>query len=92
MLTTHRPTITDTTIESLQQAAEQLQAHYLNEEGHCYPLEELLQALVLWMEGTIEMMASDAVFHVIEGRDDYAFNRHAFTKAMQRLTQNHETL
>lgn len=93
MLISDRPTITDTAVESLHQAAEQLQQHYLSEKGYCYPLEDLLGALVKWMEGTIEDMANDAVFHAVEGRDDYAFNRRGFQRAMQQLTQkSHATL
>jgi len=90
MLTT-RPQITDTAIECLQDAAVQLQAHYINEEGQCYPVEWLVDALVAWIEGSIEEMANDAVFHCIEGRDDYAFNRHAFRKAMQKLSEKYAT-
>ena len=89
MLTTTRPEITDTAVESLHRAAEQLQAHFLSEEGHCYPLEELLGVLVCWMESSIEELADDAAFHAVEGRSDYAFNRGRFEKAMNTLAQRH---
>lgn len=92
MPTNDRPTITDTAVESLHQAAEKLQAHYLSEEGYCYPLEKLLEVLMTWLESSIEELADDAAFHVATGRNDYAFNRGRFEKAMNTLARRHNNV
>jgi hypothetical protein len=72
-------TVTDTAIDSLEAAAIALHEHYPQ-----LSKEAVTQAVCSWLEGSIESLAEDALYHCIEGRDDMAFNRRGFTWAINR--------
>lgn len=74
----------------LKAAAEVLQAHYLHEAGTIYQLADLEQALITWLELSVEALAQDAVFHVIEGDRTYAFNRPAFEQQLRQIEPTEE--
>ncbi len=69
----------------LKAAAAVLQAHYIREAGTVYQLADLERALTIWLELSVEALAQDAVFHVIEGDRTYAFNRPAFEQQLHQL-------
>jgi hypothetical protein len=70
---------------TLKDAANQLQDHFLKEEGSAYSVEDLQKALSNWLELSVESLLDDVLFHVVEGDRAYAFNRRAFELEIQRL-------
>ncbi len=76
---------TDAIQSTLKDAAIELQARYLQEEGEVYRLEDLQKALTHWLELSIETLAEEALFHVAEGDRTTAFNREGFELQMRRI-------
>lgn len=76
---------TDAIQSTLKDAAIELQARYLQEEGEVYRLEDLQKALTYWLELSIETLAEEALFHVAEGDRSTAFNREGFELQMHRI-------
>lgn len=80
------PTIDSSTLQqTLRETALQLQAHFAQEEGDVYRIEDLQQALARWLELSLESLLEDAMFHTVEGDRAYAFNRRAFELQMKQL-------
>ena len=78
--------VNDSTIEdTLNEAANQLKNHFIQEEGSAYSVADLRQALSNWLDLSVESLLDDILFHVVEGDRAYAFNRRAFEVEMQRL-------
>lgn len=76
---------TDAVQSALREAAIELQARYVQEEGETYRVEDLQRALTHWLEVSIESLAEEALFHAVEGDRSYAFNRSAFELQMKRI-------
>ncbi|MBD3883097.1 hypothetical protein IFO70_15135 [Phormidium tenue FACHB-886] len=76
---------TEAVQQALNEAAIALRVRYAQEMGETYCVEELQQALIHWLELSIEALAEDALFHTVEGDRAYAFNRRAFEQQVQRL-------
>lgn len=76
---------TDTIQRSLRHVAVDLQAHFVQQDGEVYSLDDLQRALTGWLELSIESLVDDALFHTVEGDRSYAFNRPAFETQMQRM-------
>jgi hypothetical protein len=74
-----------TTQDTLNEAANQLQNHFIREEGSTYSIEDLQQALNNWLDLSVESLLDDVLFHVMEGDRAYAFNRRVFELELQRL-------
>lgn len=72
-------TVTDTAIESLEATVIALHERYPQ-----LTQAAITKALCNWIEGSIESLADDALYHCIDGRDDLAFNRRGFTWAINR--------
>jgi hypothetical protein len=70
---------------ALHETAIDLQAHFFQEEGEIYRVEDLQRALENWLELSMEALVEDAFFHVVEGDRSSAFNRSAFESQMKRL-------
>lgn len=70
--------ITDTAIESLQDAIQQVQQRYPQLSA-----EAISKAIGLWLEGAIESLAEDAAFHCVEGDRSFAINRRGFEVAIK---------
>ncbi|NJR37753.1 MAG: hypothetical protein HC781_01605 [Leptolyngbyaceae cyanobacterium CSU_1_4] len=84
MMTQTPIVVTDSAIESLNNAAQQLQAHYTSQGLHYNP-DDLKKALTNWLELQIEALAEDAFFHTVEGRDDLAQGRRTFQAELARF-------
>lgn len=70
--------------QSLLNAAQQMHDYYLK-EGQDYSINDLLQVLTLWLEGTIETLADDAFSHCISCDPNYACNRVAFETFLSQM-------
>lgn len=70
---------------ALNEAAIALQDRFILEEGDRYRVEDLQQALMQWLELSIEALVEDALFHTVEGDRAYAFNRRAFELQMRQI-------
>lgn len=75
---------TDAVQLALDEAAIELQTHFVEEYGERYAVEELQVALTRWLELSIEALVEDVVFHTVEGDRTYAFNRRAFEMQLQK--------
>lgn len=71
--------------EKLNAAASELQAFYREQDGIVYALEDLKAALSGWLEGAVEQLAQDAVWHCCTGHSTCAFNRTDFEDRLQML-------
>lgn len=81
----HTDLDTDALRSALKGAAIDLQAHFYQEDGDIYRVEDLQRALENWLELSIESLVDDALFHVIDGDRSSAFNRSAFEAQMKRI-------
>jgi len=71
--------------EKLTTAASELQAFYREQDGIVYPLEDLKAALTGWLEGAVEQLAQEAVWHCCTGHSTCAFNRTDFEDRLKLL-------
>ncbi|MDX2242358.1 MAG: hypothetical protein NW224_16865 [Leptolyngbyaceae cyanobacterium bins.302] len=80
---TELPTISDTALESLNEAAIAVQSALISRTGEQYELVDLNEVLAKWLELSIEALCSDAVEHCVTGDRSYAFNRHDFERLLK---------
>jgi hypothetical protein len=78
-------TLEPTETDALSEAASQLQAYFLREEGSEYEVADLEHVLDRWLELSMERLLEDVLFHVVEGDRAYAFNRRAFELQMEQI-------
>ena len=77
--------ISQSTHRSIADLAMQLQAHYAIESGAAYDAQDLQQAVIKWLESSIEALVDDGMFHLIEGRRENAFNRSEFDRQLNKM-------
>jgi hypothetical protein len=82
-LPTMLPTITDTAINALSEAATQIQAA-LADHGEHHEVEEINLILSHWLESSIESLCNDALYHCVTGDRTFAVNRVEFHKLLDR--------
>lgn len=80
--------VSELTQEALAQAVIDAQAHLKQEEGQHYSAEVLRQALIFWLESSIEQLVEDAMFHLFQGDRLYAFNRNVFSNRLHQLQKS----
>lgn len=78
--------ISESVQENLIAAAVELQTQYATESGIVYNASDLKAAVTKWLESSIEQLAEEAVFHLKEGRAEFAFNRPVFTRELGKLS------
>jgi hypothetical protein len=78
-------TLEPTETDALSEAASQLQAYFLREEGSEYEVADLEHVLDRWLELSMERLLEDVLFHVVEGDRAYAFNRRTFELQMEQI-------
>ncbi|HEY9699664.1 MAG TPA: hypothetical protein V6D10_20555 [Trichocoleus sp.] len=77
--------ISQSTHNSIADLAMQLQAHYAIESAAAYDARDLQQAVLKWLESSIESLVDDGMFHLVEGRRENAFNRSEFDRQLGKL-------
>ncbi|MFM7448532.1 MAG: hypothetical protein ACKO24_08040 [Leptolyngbyaceae cyanobacterium] len=77
--------------ELVQASASQIQRS-LSEQGNDYTPEQVQQALVGWIESSIESLAEDAVFHCSPGQRPNRFNPDAFKTALSKVSKRREVV
>lgn len=80
---TELPAISDTALESLNDAAIAIRSALIARTGEQYELTHLSEVLAKWLELSIEELCSDAVEHCVTGDRTYAFNRHDFDRLLK---------
>ena len=78
------PTISDTSINLLDEAAAQIQAQ-LASRGEQYAIEDLNEVLSLWLELSVEQLCEDALFHCVTGDRAFSFNRSGFERFLKKV-------
>lgn len=78
------PTISDTAINLLNNAASQIQAE-LASQGEQYAIEDLNGVLSLWLELSVEQLCEDALYHCVTGDRSFAFNRSGFERFLKKV-------
>lgn len=77
--------ITDTAIENLTGAAQEVQAALFDREGEVYAIGDIQEVLEHWLEGAIEQLAEDACTFCVTGDRGYAsFNRDEFKRLLAK--------
>lgn len=79
--------VSDTALESLEEAAAELQARYLEDSGENISVEIIQSALTHWIEVSIEEIAEDAVELLVGGHD---FQRSVFERKLERLLSDRQ--
>ena len=77
--------VSDETQATIQQASEQAQAFLEHEEGKHYQVDDLKKTFWKWLEQSVEQLATDAMYHTLEGDRSFAFNRHGFEDMLKTL-------
>jgi hypothetical protein len=77
------PTITDTALNAISEAATQIQAA-LAERDDYHEVEEISLILSHWLESSIESLCDDALYHCITGDRSFAVNRAGFESLLKR--------
>lgn len=77
--------ISQSTYNSIADLAMQLQSHYAIESGAAYDARDLQQAILKWLESSIESLVDDGMFHLVEGQRGFAFNRPEFDRQLSKL-------
>ncbi|KAM3090277.1 hypothetical protein ACKFKG_30260 [Phormidesmis sp. 146-35] len=84
---------TETTQASIQlsasgdligEAARKLQQFFAQQDDTVYDLMFLRQAIIVWLELSVEQLAQEADWHCHTGIAQYAFNRNGFEIALQK--------
>ncbi|HEY9663178.1 MAG TPA: hypothetical protein V6C65_32435 [Allocoleopsis sp.] len=81
--------ISEAVQEAIAAAAPQAQVFLQQQEGSHYRLEDIQAALLKWLELSIEQLADEVLYHCLEGDRALAFNRVAFTQALQKFPVAH---
>jgi hypothetical protein len=80
------PTITDTALNALNDAANRIQAELLDRTGERYEIPDLNGVLARWLESSIEELCEDACELCVTGDRTYAsFNRHYFEDLLSQV-------
>lgn len=80
------PTITDTALNALTQAASQIQAALLDYSGEQYDIKDLNEVLANWLERSIESLCEEACEFCVTGDRTYgSFNRDVFEAQLRQL-------
>lgn len=77
--------INQSVYDSIADAALQLQLHYVINSGVTYDLHDLQTALVHYLEGSIESLVDDLMFHAVEGDRAHAFNWAEYERQLNKL-------
>ena len=77
--------ISSSVYTAIADAAVQLQLHYVINSGVTYDLHNLQTALVHYLEGSIESLVDDLMFHTVEGDRAHAFNRSEYERQLNNL-------
>ncbi|MCY7282812.1 MAG: hypothetical protein LH679_05085 [Cyanobacteria bacterium CAN_BIN43] len=77
------PTITDTALNAISEAATQIQAA-LAERDDYHEVEEISLILSHWLELSIESLCDDALYHCVTGDRSFAVNRAGFESLLKR--------
>jgi hypothetical protein len=80
------PAISDTALNSLAEAALQIQTA-LQDRGYEFDVESISTALSRWLEQSIEQLCDDTAFHCVEGDRTYAFNQEGFNRILNKLPE-----
>lgn len=78
------PTISDTAINLLNQAAAQIQDE-LALRGEYYAIEDVNGVLASWLELSIEQLCEDALYHCLVGDRSLSFNQSGFERLLRRV-------
>lgn len=70
--------------ESIEAAAEQVQAHFEYEQGVHYSINDLKATLIDWLTLSVEELAEEAAHHCFRGHPSYSFNRDGFHAALKK--------
>lgn len=77
--------ITETAIESLVSAAQEVQAVLFDREGEVYEIGDIQEVLESWLAGAIEQLAEEACTFCITGSSGHAsFNRAEFQRLLEK--------
>lgn len=80
------PTITDTALNALTQAAHQIQSALLDYSGQQYNIQDLNEVLAQWLERSIESLGEDACEFCVTGDRTYSsFNRDVFEAQLRQI-------
>ncbi|MGB7414333.1 MAG: hypothetical protein WA902_09010 [Thermosynechococcaceae cyanobacterium] len=80
------PIITDTALNHLNRAANQIQAALLDRTGEQYDVRDLNDALARWLDSSIESLCEDACELCVTGDRTYgSFNRDVFEAQLKRI-------
>jgi hypothetical protein len=79
------PTISDTAINALGEAAAKIQAELFDRTGEQFDLTDLNEVLAKWLELSIEELCEEAAFHCVTGDRLHAFNRAAFELFLKKV-------
>ncbi len=85
MITAQEIYISESSIESLNAAVSELQAHYVTQSGAAYSAADVQKVLTVWLEGAIEQLCEDVLFHTVEGSPAFAFNRAGFESQLAKV-------
>ena len=77
--------ISQSIYDSIADVALQLQLHYVINSGVTYDLHDLQTVLVHYLEGSIESLVDDLMFHTVEGDRAHAFNRSEYERQLNKL-------
>ena len=77
--------ISQSTHSSIADLAMQLQLHYVINSGATYDVHDLQQAILQWLESSIESLVDDGMFHLVEGQKGFAFNRSEYERQLNKL-------
>ena len=80
------PTISDTALNALSRAANQIQSALLDRTGEQYDIRDLNDVLARWLDSSIESLCEDACELCVTGDRTYAsFNRDTFERLLSQV-------
>lgn len=68
----------------IDEAAKKLQQFFAQQDDAVYDLIILRQAIIMWLELSVEQLIQEADWHCRTGVAQYAFNRDGFEIALQK--------
>lgn len=81
MISTDQIYLSESAIEALNQAVTDLLPSLPE-----YQPEQIEKALLFWFESSLESLADDALFHLVDGRSDLTIGRTSFNKFLAKIT------
>lgn len=76
--------VTETAIDYIEEAVPQIQSALAERDWNCTQ-SQIEEALVFWLESSIESLAEDALYHCVEGDVSFARNRDSFFRRLEIL-------